>query len=262
MISRADIRSSPPARHWRALRAFVHSRLDRKSELGLWLTVDVLVLAGAVWAFAGLLEEVLDNDALVRWDVATNAWFHTHASPLGLRLFDAITELGSPGEWVVIALAAGWLFWRRERFLLLAWLGGNAGGGLMEFALKLSVHRKRPQYAAAYLRGHSYSFPSGHTMSATVCYSLLVFVVATSMGWHARRRVRLYAAAAAIATLVGFSRIYLGVHYPSDVLGGLAAGAAWVTLCLAAIRLALGRAAARPSERRGKLPTPDQGVPD
>jgi undecaprenyl-diphosphatase len=240
MTATDDIRSSPPVRRWRALRRFVHARLDRKSEVGLWLTVDVALFAGAVWLFGGVLEEVLDDEALVRWDLAVNSWFHVHASPAGLRFFDAVTQLGSPGEWVVIALAAIWLLWRRERFLFFAWLGGNAGGGLIQLALKLSVHRKRPQYAAAYLRGHSYSFPSGHTMSATICYTLLVFVVTTSLGWHARRRVRWYAVAAALAALVGFSRIDLGVHYPSDVFGGLAAGAAWVALCLAAIRLTTG----------------------
>lgn len=231
------------ADRWRRVRRFVRARLDRSSELGLWLTIDVVLFAGAVWALGGVLEEVLDRQALVRWDVAVNAWFHVHTTAAGLRVFELVTQLGSPGEWVVVPVVGAWLLWRRERFLLWAWLAGNAGGGLVGLALKAMVHRRRPQYAAAYLRGHSYSFPSGHTMSATVCYSLLVFVVATTLGWHGLRHLRLYVVAAAIALAVGFSRIYLGVHFPSDVLGGLVAGAAWVALCVAAIRIVLGREA-------------------
>jgi membrane-associated phospholipid phosphatase len=230
---------------WHSIRHFLRQRLDPKSELGLRLTINVVLFAFAVWAFAGLLEEVLDNEALVRWDVSVNSWLHAHATPTGLRFFGLITLIGSPGAWIVTALVTIWLLWRRERFLVWAWLASNAGGGLLQLVLKATVHRNRPQYAAAYLHGQSYSFPSGHTMSATICFSLLVVCAGLSLGWHGARRARLYVASTVLVLAIGFSRLYLGVHYPSDVLGGLVAGAAWVVLCTTTIRIVQGREAAR-----------------
>ena len=230
---------------WRALRRFVRRRLDRESELGLRLTITVILFGLAVWAFGGLIEEVLDNDELVRWDVHVHRWMRARATPTGLRVFEAITLIGSPGVWVVAALVAVWLLWRRERFLFWAWITSNATGGLLQLLLKAIVHRNRPEYAARYLRGQSYSFPSGHTMSATICWSLLVVCAGLSLGWHGARRARLYVATTTLVFAIGFSRIYLGVHYPSDVLGGLAVGIAWVLLCTTAIRIVQSAEAAR-----------------
>jgi undecaprenyl-diphosphatase len=228
-------------RRWRSLTRFLAARLDPHSSLGLWLTLDVVLLAGAVWGFGGLLEEVLDREALVRWDVSRVRWLRAHASPIGDRIFAAVTVLGSPGNYVVAAAVALWLLWRRERFLLLTLLAGTAGGKLLEIALKTTIHRHRPTEAAALLSGHTFSFPSGHAMNATVCYALVAFVLATALESRVRVRARWYATAAAIALAVAFSRIYLGMHFPSDVLGGLVAGVAWVVLCMAAVKVARSR---------------------
>ena len=222
---------------WHALRRFVRARLDRKSELGLRLTINVIFFGGAIWAFAGLLEEVLDNETLVEWDVRINAWTHEHVTAAGLRFFHAVTLVGSPGVWVITALFALWLLWKGERFLFWAWIASSVGGGILQLVLKYTILRSRPQYAAAYLHGVSYSFPSGHTMSATICWSLMVVCAGLSLGWHGKRRLRLYIVSTTIILLIGFSRLYLGVHYPSDVLGGLMIGTAWVVLCTTAIRI-------------------------
>jgi undecaprenyl-diphosphatase len=242
----ADRASSHPRsrsrRWWRSLTGFLAARVDPHSSLGLWLTLDVLLLAGAVWGFGGLLEEVLDREALVRWDVAVVRWLRAHASPIGDRIFAAVTVLGSPGNWVVVGAVAVWLLWRRERFLLLTLLAGTAGGKLLELVLKTTIQRHRPSEAAALLSGRSFSFPSGHAMNAAVCYALVAFVLATSLESRVRVRARWYATAAAIALAVAFSRIYLGMHFPSDVLGGLVAGVAWVVVCMAAVKVVRSRA--------------------
>jgi undecaprenyl-diphosphatase len=238
---------------WHELRRFVRARVDRKSELGLRLTVNVILFAGAIWAFAGLLEEVLDNETLVRWDVAINAWAHEHPTAAGLEFFRYVTLVGSPGVWVIIALFAIWLLRRGEHFLFWAWIASNLGGGIVQLVLKGTVHRDRPQYAARYLHGQSYSFPSGHTMSATICWSLMVVCAGLALSWHGRRRARLHVVSATIILLVGFSRLYLGVHYPSDVLGGLIIGMAWVVLCATAIRIVDGGEAARERAAEAKV---------
>jgi len=230
---------------WRQVRRFLRARLDRESELGLRLTVNVILFAGAIWAFAGLLEEVLDNATLVEWDIRLNAWAHGHATAAGLQFFHAVTLVGSPGVWVITSLFAVWLLWRGEHFLFWAWAASNVGGGILQRVLKTTVHRDRPQYAAAYLHGQSYSFPSGHTMSATICWLLMVVCAGLALGWHHQLRRRLYVVSTTIILLIGFSRLYLGVHYPSDVLGGLIIGTAWVVLCATAIRIVDSGEAAR-----------------
>lgn len=173
---------------------FLLARFDRKSELGLRLTINVVLFALAIWAFSGLLDGVLDNEGLVRADLAINGWFHAHATPAGLAAFNAITLLGSVGVWSVVAIVSIWLWLRRDRFLAVAWLATNVGGAVVQWVLKTTVHRTRPQYAAAYLHGHSYSFPSGHTMGSTICYTTLAFIIGTLAHWPGRRRVVLYVA--------------------------------------------------------------------
>ena len=222
---------------WHRVRRFLRARLDRESELGLRLTVNVILFAAAIWAFAGLLEEVLDNATLVEWDIRLNGWAHGHATAAGLQFFHAVTLVGSPGVWVITSLFAVWLLWRGEHFLFWAWAASNVGGGILQRVLKTTIHRDRPQYAAAYLHGQSYSFPSGHTMSATIAWSLMVVCAGLTLGWHKQLRRRLYVVSTTIVLLIGFSRLYLGVHYPSDVLGGLIIGTAWVVLCATAMRI-------------------------
>src|SRR5690349_23403879 len=92
-------------------RQFLIARFDRKSQLGIGLTAAVVLCALAIWAFSGLLDAILDNDALVRWDAIVEGWFHTHATPTGLAIFDAVTQLGSPGVAVIVTLVAIYL-WR------------------------------------------------------------------------------------------------------------------------------------------------------
>ena len=225
------------------VRSFLASRFDPKSQLGLGLTMSLAILALAVWALSGLLDAVLDNETLVRVDGVVESWFHVHATPTGLTIFNAITQLGAPVIVIVVIVVALYLWRKREMLLLWNWLGANLGGKVFEYVLKNSVHRSRPQYGAAFLNGHSYSFPSGHTMGSTVCYLLLAYIISSRADSNSRTRSIAIGAAVAIIVAVGFSRLYLGVHYPSDVLGGVAAGVAWLAVCGATRRFVAARQA-------------------
>lgn len=194
------------------LTRFLADRFDPRSHLGLGLTVNVVVFGLAVWALSGLLDAVLDNDLIVRFDAAVEKWFHSHSTPLGLGIFNAITQLGSPVVYVVMFAVAIYLWRKREMLLLWTWLGANLGGKAVQFVIKSTVHRSRPQYAAEYLHGRSYSFPSGHTMGATICYLLLAYIVASRPGVSNHTQRAVYIAAAAIVLAVAFSRLYLGLH--------------------------------------------------
>ena len=228
-----DDPSAPGGRTFVAwARRFLAARFDRTSQVGVGLTAGVIVFALAVWALSGLLDAVLDNEWLVRVDRLVENWFHAHATSAGLGVFSVVTQLGSPVWVAVVVVVVALYLWRAgARLLLWAWVGTNAGGAFVEYVLKTSVHRTRPQYAAAYLHGHSYSFPSGHTMGSTICYVLLAYFFSSHPRVTVRARRLVTVAALILVSAIGFSRLYLGVHYPSDVLGGLMAGLAWLAAC-------------------------------
>lgn len=234
------IGATPPAGPVGRFRQFLSDRLDPKAALGLQLTVGLVVGALGIWAFGALLDAVLDNQVLVRFDVAADAWIHAHVTPGGLNIFNWISRIGSPVSMTGIAVIGAVMLWREgRRIMLVAWIAAFAGGGILEYVLKLIVHRHRPTYGAAYVSAHSFSFPSGHAMMSMVGMAMLLYVL--GLYWHPRRiwRVLSILGAIAVVVLVGVSRIYLGVHYPSDVLGGWAGGAAWVAVCVSAAAYAL-----------------------
>ena len=239
-------KSRPAPAGWRGrFRYFLLARLDRSSEMGLGLTMSVLLFAAGIWAFGGLLEDVLEAESLVRWDIATNGWFHAHQPAWAIRLFHAITQFGSPVVWAIFVLVAAWLVSRRDHLLLWTWVAAIAGGLLLQVVLKASVHRTRPAHASMYLHGMTYSFPSGHSMNATIAYMMLAYLLCSIFEWRGLRRVLAFQVAALAALLVGLSRLVLGVHFPSDVVAGIVAGAAWLSACLAVLHVVRWRAAAR-----------------
>ncbi|HKW47924.1 MAG TPA: phosphatase PAP2 family protein [Gemmatimonadaceae bacterium] len=223
---------------------FIIARFDPRSHLGLGLTTSLIISALAIWVLSGLLDAVLDNAFLVRLDSRAAEWFHLHATPTGLRIFDVITQLGSPVVDVLIVIVAIVLWRRKETLLLWTWLAANLGGKVVEYVLKTSVHRTRPTFGNLYLLfRHSYSFPSGHAMGASICYLMLAYLIASREQTKRSVAIAAFASAVALILLVAYSRLYLGVHYPSDVLGGMAAGVAWLAVCGATRRIIAGRRA-------------------
>ena len=239
--------NGPPRSPARWMRFFA-ARLDRDSYLGLHLTVGLIVISAGVWLFGALLDEILDNSALVHWDLATSTWIHSTTTPLGIRIFELITNIGSPVAMASIAIVgAVTMFMRKHRLLAYAWAAAAAGGAILDWVLKTTVHRSRPEYAAAFLHGSSYSFPSGHAMGSMIGYGFLAYTIVVSskrVGWHRRM---IFVLAASLTLLIGISRIYLGVHYPSDVVGGWAAGLAWLAVCVTGYQLVTGRSTLRNS---------------
>ncbi|MFI5227507.1 MAG: phosphatase PAP2 family protein [Gemmatimonadales bacterium] len=225
-------------RAWR----WVVDRFDRRAHLGLHLTLTLVVGVLAIWALSALLDAVLDNATLVRLDMFVDARIHSLETPAGLALFTVISRIGSPVSMGVLgAIGAVALWVRREPRMCVAWIAAFVGSAVLERTLKVLVHRSRPSYAGAALARQSFSFPSGHAMGSFIGFGMLVYVVAAF--WRAPRRVRLplIVAASIIVLLVGVSRVYLGVHYPSDVLGGYAAAAAWMAACVGGLAVALHR---------------------
>jgi undecaprenyl-diphosphatase len=207
------------------------------------LVVGLGVAALAAWVFAVLFEDVWEREALVRWDAAAAAWIHRHATPGGRRFFHGLTQLGASNFTLMMAAAIAPALWR-QRVLLVGWLVAFAGGVGLENLFKAIVQRSRPPFATAVLQHATYSFPSGHAMASMVGYVMLAYLIVRLAALRGWRRQACFAGAAALIVALGLSRVYIGVHYPSDVLGGFAIGGAWVAACLTAIRAV---------EHRGKI---------
>ena len=157
------------------------------------------------------------------------------ANPLGPLWLQVaardVTSLGSPAVLTLITVAAlGFLAlkrqWRAELFVLASICGGTA----VSFALKDLIQRPRPDLVAAVAQTQTYSFPSGHAFLSAVTFLTLGALLAR-MQRQAEVKIYLLAVAIAITVLVGISRVYIGVHWPTDVLAGWCAGAAWAILC-------------------------------
>jgi len=208
-----------------------------------WLVVGLAIATAAVWVFSVLFEDVWERESLVRWDTAAAAWVHRHATAGGRHFFHALTQAGASNFTLMTAAAIAPALWRR-RVLFAGWVAAFGGGVGLEYLFKAIMQRARPPFAAAVLHHPTYSFPSGHSMASMIGYVMLAYLLARLTGWRGWRRRMLYAGAAVLIAAIGLSRVYLGVHYPSDVLGGWAIGGAWVALCLTVIRAA---------EHRGRI---------
>ena len=192
------------------------------------LAMGVLFL-GAAWLFLGVLEDVVTGDPLVRADQGFFQLAQGLRTPWGDRVMVFITELG---DGMVIALVAAavlvWLLWRRRWRAAGYWVAAIGFGQLAATMIKLVLQRSRP-FTGLYDGGLSvYAFPSGHATMSMVAYGFLAVLVAGTL--QAGRRWIPYAAAALLITTISLSRLYLGAHWLSDVLGGLSLGLAWVCL--------------------------------
>jgi membrane-associated phospholipid phosphatase len=214
-------------------------------HLGLHLTLGALILIGAAWLFGIVVEDVVNNESMTVIDLQVAAYLYARATPLLTIVMTFISYFGAPAVTGSMAFATGIVLWRRRySYRLLELVIAVPGGMLFNVLIKYIIHRPRPFFDNPLLTLTGYSFPSGHAMASTVLYGMLAaFAVRTSTDWQ-RRVVAVFMALSLIA-LVCFSLIYLGVHYLSDVLAGIAEGVAWLALCLTAVDMLERHHAAR-----------------
>ena len=224
------------------LSRFLASRLDPQSYVGLHLTISLVLAAAAIWASSALLDAVLDNATLVRFDIALDAWVHSHVTPTGIIVSRAISDAGSPAMMTVIGIIGVIVLIARGRPTMLAtWIAVFGGGWILERVLKIVVHRTRPAFTPTRASEFTTSFPSGHAMMCVMGIGMLVYVVFVPRPVAKPWRELLVGLAASIVLAVGISRVYLGAHYPSDVLGGYAFGIGWLATCIGLSGVALHR---------------------
>jgi undecaprenyl-diphosphatase len=233
------------------VRAFFAARLSPEGVLGLRFTLGVGAILLAAYAFGALAEDVVTGASITLVDVRLAHWFHAHATPGFTREMLFVTHAdGLVGTSIMATLLALWFRRRALNDWVLATFIAVPGGMLLNVALKHAFRRARPHFDDPLLSIATYSFPSGHTAAATVFWGLLACFLATRLRtrWV---RVLVLAGAAAMVALVALSRMYLGVHYLSDVLAAAAEGCAWRATCFTALGAWRRRRAAAAGAREG-----------
>ncbi|HZC36895.1 MAG TPA: phosphatase PAP2 family protein [Chthoniobacterales bacterium] len=177
--------------------------------------------------------------SVVDHEIAT--WFHAHLTRPLVDVMLAFSDPGSP-LWIAAITSVAFLIMilRKQWYGLVGLVLTVPGGMLFHHLIQIIVHRHRPFRYSPFLDLGGYSFPSGHTMAATLLYGLLAaFAVLVWKGWH--WRIMAIFGAVSVVLLVGFSRIALGAHYLSDVVAGILAGGGWMVLCMIIVERARRR---------------------
>jgi membrane-associated phospholipid phosphatase len=214
---------------------FLRNRLSPEGVLGLHLTVGALLMIGASAVFGAIAEDVVNAESITLLDVRIAQWLHLHATAGITHLMLAITYLHGLAGIALLSSAVGLYLWRRRAwYWLLSLVIAVAGGSLINIAMKYAFHRARPTFDDPLMTLATYSFPSGHTAGSTAFYGVLACMLMSKLATPGARALVLVAATFMIV-LVGCSRMYLGVHYFSDVLGAIAEGMAWLALTITAV---------------------------
>lgn len=203
--------------------------LSRRWKLfAIFLIMGLVASAVVMFSLAEFHEEI-GEPFLFQLDRQVQTAVHAHATPWLTRIMFASSWIGSPAElFPAIPVIAGLMWWRRLRDEAVVLMVAMVGGGLLEAALKLHFRRVRPDVPWAFVHEHSYSFPSGHSVLAVALYGTAVYLAMRHLR-GTRARVVLCLAASLLIVGIGLSRIYLGVHYPSDVAAGYLVGAIWLS---------------------------------
>ncbi|MBN1362988.1 MAG: phosphatase PAP2 family protein [Sedimentisphaerales bacterium] len=226
----AQDRAAAPAR----LRG-VWKWLGQNVDLAMILAL-ACVLVGA-WVVGELADEVMEGTTQ-RFDEWAVQHLRSPQDPrqsIGPAWFEAmwtdLTSLGSASVLALVTLAcAGYLLMSRHYRTLVVLAAVVGGGVILTFAMKAFFDRPRPEYAAHVPYVVTASFPSGHSMLSAVVYMALAVLLARTSS-ALRFQVYFISCGLIVTLLVGFSRVYLGVHYPTDVLAGWSAGLTWAALC-------------------------------
>lgn len=225
---------------WWLLHRAVLPRVRRRLSppvflVGLLAAGLALLLAGGA-AFAEIVEAIGAHERIGRADTRVSDAIAAHVAPGTLQAFAAITRLGDVSTLTGLAiLVALVLLWQGRRWMALGWSLALAGNGLLNQGLKHLFERARPVHEHGLVAADGFSFPSGHSSGSVVAYGMLAYLLVRRLPppWHAP----VVMAAGALAFTIASSRVFLQVHFPSDVVAGLISGSMWLLTCVAGIEL-------------------------
>ena len=203
------------------------------------LLLGFALIAGGAALFAEIAQHLGDGRKLGQLDLLFSDTVRSTVSIGTLQFFALLTHFGDPITLTLLAaVVAALLLQRRQLWLCAAWLLALAGNALLGKLLKNIFERARPVYDHRLAVADGWSFPSGHSSGAVVAFGMLAYLIARFLPERlAAWRLPVLMAAAALAFAVGCSRVFLQVHYVSDVMAGFAVGTAWLAVCVSAVEV-------------------------
>jgi len=222
-----------------------------EGTLSLYLLIGFAVLLFSSAIFAAIASDVTGNEPIVRFDLAIESAIHANTNP-GLIQGMLVASIAGSQLIVIAAVVFGALLalcrnWR-DLLLLVITVGGEE---LVNILFKNAFNRPRPIFSDPITLATGFSFPSGHAMGSMVFYGLIAYFL-MRRSKPLLERILIVLIAALIVSIIGFSRVYLGLHYLSDVLGGYSAGLAWLAFTVSSLGLYRGWRQHR--RKRGQSP--------
>ncbi|NMG20140.1 phosphatase PAP2 family protein [Brasilonema bromeliae] len=201
-------------------------------------TVGLISCLLILFVLAKLAEEVLEREAFA-FDTNFLLWLHQFANPTLDNLMLFITHLGNPNIVVIVAgVTLLLLWWRRYREEAKAFVLACLGAFILNTGLKLFFSKPRPELWHRLISEKSFSFPSGHALGSMVLYGFIAYLLA--IHYPKLSRV-IYSFAAIFIAAIGISRLYLGVHWPTDIIAGYGVGFLWLMICITMLKLQILR---------------------
>lgn len=222
---------------FRAVRLIARFAGNAYAVFGIFLLSGAAIAIAGTWAFSELAEHVRAGTTQ-SFDNSIMRWMAQHQNHTVQMVMLEITSLGTGTVVTMIVLIAGLFLWlNRHKHSAVLLVAATLGGMVLDNLLKIGFNRPRPQVFAWGTYAVSSSFPSGHAMSSVIVYGTVAYLAAR-LQHNVRSRILTMILAAIIIALICASRLYLGVHYPSDIAAGLVIGLAWASFCMAVLEAA------------------------
>ena len=187
-----------------------------------------------IYVVAEISDEVLDREAFA-FDKTILLWVHDFTNPTLDRIMRVFTSLNNPDfVSIVAAIAFGLLLWKRCYPEAKIFVIDCAGGVILSYGLKSVFGKTRPDLWESAIEEVSFSYPSGHALGSTVLYGFLAYLFATRFPKFAWL---IYSLAVVTIAAIGISRLYFGVHWPTDIIGGYGIGFLWLMFCITMLKL-------------------------
>jgi membrane-associated phospholipid phosphatase len=197
-------------------------------------TVSLVVCMVLLLGLSKLFQEVWEKEAF-SLDTTLLLQIHQRANPGLDRVMLELTQLGNPGFIVGVVIGSlGWLWWKQKHTEAQLFVIASLGALILNVGLKLFFAKPRPTLWTYLITEKSFSFPSGHALGAMVIYGFLAYLLASQFPKFSRP---IYTATVGLIAAIGLSRLYLGVHWPTDVLAGYAVGFLWLMTCITLLKL-------------------------
>jgi membrane-associated phospholipid phosphatase len=204
------------------------------ATVGIFLSAGALVAITGTYAFARFASHV-SSGRTQAFDESVLRWVAQHRSPSLEPIMMEITFLGTGTVVMAIVVVSGLFLWlSNHKYSAALLMICTLGGILLNTLLKVGYSRPRPQLFDWVMPALSWSFPSGHAMSAAAVYGTVAYLAARLQKRHLHRVITMLCAVVLIA-LIAITRLYLGVHYPSDLIAGVIIGLAWAAFCMATL---------------------------